>query len=89
MASRAKRGVICIRKLLWTLAELSPTLFYRLFYYQIQFMLTYDAEVWVLWQTTAQLKECIICLQLNDCLMLVQEHLVHWFIEKRGDALFM
>ena len=46
MASRAKRGVICILKLLWTLAELSPTLFYRPFEYQIQYMLTYDAEVW-------------------------------------------
>ena len=30
----------------------------------------------VLWLTAAQSKECIY-LQLNDCLMLVQEHLVH------------
>ena len=46
MASRAKKGVIGILKLLWTLAEQSPTLFFRLFDCQIQPMLTYDAEVW-------------------------------------------
>ena len=59
MASRAKKGVIGILKLLWTLAEQSPTLFFRLFDCLIQPMLTYGAEVWVLWLTTAQLKECI------------------------------
>ena len=31
MASRAKKGVVGILKLLWTLAEQSPTLFFRLF----------------------------------------------------------
>ena len=46
MASRAKKGVIGILKLLWTLAEQSPTLFFRLFDCQIQPMLTYGAEVW-------------------------------------------
>ena len=46
MASRAKKGVIGIPKLLWTLAEKSPTLFFRLFDCQIQPMLPYGAEVW-------------------------------------------
>ena len=46
MAIRAKKGVIGILKLLWTLAEQSPTLFFRLFDCQIQPMLTYGAEVW-------------------------------------------
>ena len=46
MASRAKKGVIGVLKLLWTLAEQSPTLFLNLFDCQIQPMLTYDAEVW-------------------------------------------
>ena len=40
MASRAKKGVKGILKLLWTLAEQSPTLFFRLFDCQIQPMLT-------------------------------------------------
>ena len=45
MASRAEKGVIGILKLLWTLAEQSLTLFFRLFDCQIQPMLTYGAEV--------------------------------------------
>ena len=45
MASTAKKGVIGILKLLWTLAEQSPALFFRHFDCQIQPMLTYGAEV--------------------------------------------
>ena len=45
MASRAKKGVIGILKLLLTIAEQSPTLFFRLFDCQIQPMLTYGAEI--------------------------------------------
>ena len=79
MASRAKKDVKGILKLLWTLAEQSPALFFRLFDCQIQPMLTYGAEVWGIKTIMADhctMKECIY-LQLKDCLMLVQEHLVH------------
>jgi hypothetical protein len=46
MAKRAKKGVIGILKLLWTLGEQSPKLFFKLFDSQIQPILTYGAEVW-------------------------------------------
>ena len=46
MASRAKKGIICILKLLWRLGEKSPSIFFKLFDAQIQPMLTYGAEVW-------------------------------------------
>ena len=46
MASRAKKGVTGILKLLWTMDEQSPKLFFKLFDCHIQPMLTYGSEVW-------------------------------------------
>ena len=46
MANRAKKGVVGILKLLWTLGDQSPKLFFKLFDCQIQPMLTYRSEVW-------------------------------------------
>ncbi len=46
MANRAKKGVVGILKLLWTLGDQSPKLFFKLFDCQIQPMLTYGSEVW-------------------------------------------
>ena len=46
MSQRAKKGVSCIFKLLWSLGERSPSIFFKLFYTQIQSMLNYGSEVW-------------------------------------------
>ena len=46
MANRAKKGVVGILKLLWTLGDQSPKLFFKLFDCQIHPMLTYGSEVW-------------------------------------------
>ena len=46
MANRARKGVVDILKLLWTLGDQSPKLFFKLFDCQIQPMLNYDSEVW-------------------------------------------
>ena len=46
MAARAKIGVVNILKLLWSLAEKSPSIFLKLFDAQIQPILNYGAEVW-------------------------------------------
>ena len=46
MSQRAKKGVSCIFKLLWSLGERSPSIFFKLFDTQIQSMLNYGSEVW-------------------------------------------
>ena len=46
MAARAKIGVVNILKLLWSLGERSPSIFFKLFDVQIQPILNYGAEVW-------------------------------------------
>ena len=46
MALRARKAIFCILKLLWTIGDQSPSLFFKLFDCQVQPMLTYGAEVW-------------------------------------------
>ena len=46
MACRAKKGVIGILRLLWSLGNQSPQMFFKLFDCQIQPILTYGSEVW-------------------------------------------
>ena len=46
IAQGAKKGVVGIFKLLWSLGERSPSIFFKLFNTQIQPMLNYGAEVW-------------------------------------------
>jgi hypothetical protein len=46
MATRAKKGVFGLLKLIWTLGNQSPRFFFKLFDSQIQPMLTYGSEVW-------------------------------------------
>ena len=46
MSQRAKKGVICIFKLLWSLGGRSPSICFKLFDTQIQSMLNYGSEVW-------------------------------------------
>ena len=46
MSQRAKKGFICILKMLWSLGERSPSVFFKLFDRQIQSMLNYGSEVW-------------------------------------------
>ena len=46
MANRARKGVLGILKLLWTLGENCPKFFFKLFDCQIQPVLTYGAEAW-------------------------------------------
>ena len=45
-SQRAKKGVICILKSLWSIGERSPSVFFKLFNLQIQPFLSYGAEVW-------------------------------------------
>lgn len=46
LAERARRGVSAILKLLWTIGEFSPNVFFKLFDCQIQPILTYGSEIW-------------------------------------------
>ena len=46
MSQRGKKGVICIFKLLWSIRERPPSIFFKLFDAQVQTMLSYGAEVW-------------------------------------------
>ena len=46
MSQRAKKGVICIFKLLWSLGGRSPAIFFKLFDTQFKSMLNYGSEVW-------------------------------------------
>ena len=46
MSQRANKGVICIFKLLWSIGERSPSIFFKLFDTQIQPMLSCGSEVW-------------------------------------------
>ena len=46
MPQRAKKRVICIFELLWSIGERSPSIFFKLFDSQIQPMLSYGAEGW-------------------------------------------
>ena len=46
MSQRGKKGVICIFKLLWSIRERPPSIFFKLFDAQVQPMLSYGAEVW-------------------------------------------
>ena len=48
MATKAKKGIVGILKLLWTLNDQTPKLFFKLFDTQIQPILTYGSEVWAL-----------------------------------------
>ena len=46
MPQRNKKGVICIFKLILSLGERSPSIFFKLFDTQIQSMVNYGSEVW-------------------------------------------
>ena len=46
MSQPAKKGVICIFKLLWSLGERLPSIFFKLFDTQNQAMLNCRSEVW-------------------------------------------
>ena len=46
MAMKARKGVFCILKFLWSLGKNCPKLFFKMFDCQIQPMLTYGSEVW-------------------------------------------
>ena len=46
MSQRGKKWVICIFKLLWSIRERPPSIFFKLFDAQVQPMLSYGAEVW-------------------------------------------
>ena len=72
MAKRAKKGVVGIFKLLWSLGERSPSIFFKLFDTQIQPMVTMVPKYGDLRQTTHRLKGSI-SLQSRDFLTLVLE----------------
>ena len=46
LADRARKGMLAIRKLLWSTGERSPEIFFKMFDCQIQPILTYGSEVW-------------------------------------------
>ena len=43
---RARKGMLAIMKLLWSIGEHSPEIFFKMFDCQIQPILTYGSEVW-------------------------------------------
>jgi len=55
LAERGRKGCAAIIKMLWSIGEFSPNIFFKLFDTQIQPILTYGAEIWGL--TSNQ--ECI------------------------------
>jgi hypothetical protein len=46
LANRATKGVTAIIRVLWSIGEHSPSIFFKLFDSQIQTILTYGAEIW-------------------------------------------
>jgi hypothetical protein len=46
LAERANKGISGIIRLLWTIGEFSPSVFFKLFDSQIQPILTYGSEIW-------------------------------------------
>ena len=46
LADRARKGMLAIMKLLWSIGEHSPEIFFKMFDCQIQPILTYGSEVW-------------------------------------------
>ena len=46
LAERARKGITIIFRLLWSVGEHSPTIFFKLFDSQIRPILTYGAEIW-------------------------------------------
>ena len=62
MSQRAKKGAICIFKLLWSRGERSPSIFFKLFDTQIQSVLNYGSDVWGLDADIHPLKEYIYLL---------------------------
>ena len=46
MADRGRKGVTAILRLLWSIGEHSPEIFFKLFDSQIQPILTYGSEIW-------------------------------------------
>ncbi len=55
LASRARKGMLAIVKLLWSIGEHSPEIFFKMFDSQIQPILTYGSEIWGL----SDNQECI------------------------------
>ena len=50
----------------------------------------YGAEVWGIMADHRTIERVrLFASNVSICLMLVQEHLVHWFMEKLGDTRFM
>ena len=46
LANKAQKGLLSIFKLLWSIGEHSPEVFFKLFDAQVQPILTYGAEIW-------------------------------------------
>ena len=46
LADRARKGMLAIMKLLWSIGEHSPDIFFKIFDCQMQPILTYGYEVW-------------------------------------------
>ena len=57
MSKGPKKGVICIFKLVWSIEERSPSIFFKMFDAQIQLMLSYGAEVWELDEDTTPIEK--------------------------------
>ena len=82
MASRAKKGVTGILKLLWTMDEQSPKLFFKLFDCHIQPMLTYGSEVWGLTADHSTI-ERVHLFAIRRCWMWGQQRRISLFTEKQ------
>ena len=61
LSVRARKGVSAIIRMMWSIGEHSPKLFFKMFDCQIQPILTYGAEVWGLSQNQDVLERVHLC----------------------------
>ena len=61
LAERAMKGVACIIRLLWSMKEHSPAIFFKLFDSQIQPILTYGSEIWGLTANQSVIERVHLC----------------------------
>ena len=77
LADRARKGMLAIMKLLWSIGEHSPDIFFKMFDCQMQPILTYGSEVWGLSDNQesiervhlSALKRFLVSLQSPRCLI--------------------
>ena len=88
LADRARKGMLAIMKLLWSIGEHSPDIFFKMFDCQMQPILTYGSEVWGLSDNQesiervhlSALKRFLVSLQSPRCLIYGETGRHHLFV---------